>query len=140
MTTLLAIGAHPDDETMFAGGTLAWAAARGLTVRVLGVTRGEGGETGEPPVTTQERLGETREAELRAAVAALGLAGVDGSGRARHPAARVRPAGPARLRDHAPRARPAVDPGGGRAGPADPRRPGTAPAAGVIGDGVARPA
>jgi LmbE family N-acetylglucosaminyl deacetylase len=77
MTMLLAIGAHPDDETMFAGGTLAWAAARGLTVRVLGVTRGEGGETGEPPVTTQDRLGETREAELRAAVAALGLEGVD---------------------------------------------------------------
>jgi len=74
--TLLAIGAHPDDETMFAGGTLAWAAERGLTVRVLGVTRGEGGEVGEPPVTTQEALGATGEAELRAA-AALGLAGVD---------------------------------------------------------------
>ncbi|HEY8597739.1 MAG TPA: PIG-L family deacetylase [Thermomicrobiales bacterium] len=74
--TLLAIGAHPDDETMFAGGTLAWAAARGMAVQVLGVTRGEGGEHGEPPVTTQERLGETREAEMRAAVAALGLAEV----------------------------------------------------------------
>ena len=77
MTTLLAIGAHPDDETMFAGGTLAWAAARGLTVRVLGVTRGEGGEVGDPPVTTRGSLGAVREAELRAAAAALGLAGVD---------------------------------------------------------------
>lgn len=76
-STLLAIGAHPDDETMFAGGTLAWAAERGLIVRVLSVTRGEGGEVGEPPVTVQEALGATREAELRAAVAALGLAGVD---------------------------------------------------------------
>jgi len=75
--TLLAIGAHPDDETMFAGGTLAWAAEHGLTVRVLGVTRGEGGEVGDPPVTTQESLGAAREAELRAAVAALGLDGVD---------------------------------------------------------------
>ncbi len=75
--TLLAIGAHPDDETMFAGGTLAWAARRGVTVWVLGVTRGEGGEVGEPPVTTQGRLGETREAELRAAAAELGLAGVE---------------------------------------------------------------
>ncbi len=75
--TLLAIGAHPDNETMFAGGTLAWAAARGLTVRVLGVTRGEGGDVGEPPVATQEALGAAREAEERAAVAALGLAGVD---------------------------------------------------------------
>jgi len=75
--TVLAIGAHPDDETMFAGGTLAWAAARGMRVHVLGVTRGEGGDLGEPPVTTQERLGEAREAELRAAVQALGLTGVE---------------------------------------------------------------
>ena len=75
--TLLAIGAHPDDETMFAGGTLAWAAGRGMAVQVLGVTRGEGGDRGEPPVTTQERLGETREAEMRAAVAALGLTGIE---------------------------------------------------------------
>lgn len=72
MATLLSIGAHPDDETMLAGGTLAWAARAGLDVRILCVTRGEGGEVGEPPVTTQERLGEAREAELRCAAAALG--------------------------------------------------------------------
>lgn len=77
MTVLLAIGAHPDDETMFAGGMLAWAARQGLTVQILCVTRGEGGETGDPPVTTQERLGETRAAELRCAGAALGVASVD---------------------------------------------------------------
>lgn len=74
--TLLAIGAHPDDETMFAGGTLAWAARHGLTVRLLGVTRGEGGETGDPPVTTQAQLGATRAAELHAAGAALGATSV----------------------------------------------------------------
>ena len=72
MSVLLAIGAHPDDETMLAGGTLAWAARAGFELRLLSVTRGEGGEVGEPPVTTQERLGEVREAELRAAGAALG--------------------------------------------------------------------
>jgi LmbE family N-acetylglucosaminyl deacetylase len=76
MAVLLAIGAHPDDETMLAGGTLAWAVRAGLTVRILAVTRGEGGEVGEPPVTTQDRLGATREAELRCAAAALGAAGV----------------------------------------------------------------
>src|SRR4051812_28945908 len=76
MATLLAIGAHPDDETMFAGGTFAWLASLGVAVHILGVTRGEGGEVGEPPVTTQERLGETREAELRRAAATLGAAGV----------------------------------------------------------------
>ena len=69
---LLAIGAHPDDETMLAGGTLAWAVRAGFDLRLLSVTRGEGGEVGEPPVTTQERLGEVREAELRAAGVALG--------------------------------------------------------------------
>ena len=74
--SLLAIGAHPDDETMLAGGTLAWAARAGLRVEILSVTRGEGGEVGEPPVTSQERLGEVREAELRCAAEALGAAGV----------------------------------------------------------------
>jgi LmbE family N-acetylglucosaminyl deacetylase len=77
MAVLLAIGAHPDDETMFAGGMLAWAARQGLTVRILGVTRGQGGEVGDPPVTTQEQPGETREAELRCAGEALGVASVD---------------------------------------------------------------
>ena len=57
-------------------GRLAWAARQGLTVRILGVTRGQGGEVGDPPVTTQERLGETREAELRCAGEALGVASV----------------------------------------------------------------
>src|SRR2546430_6323173 len=73
--SLLAIGAHPDDETMLAGGTLAWAARAGLRVEILSVTRGEGGEVGEPPVTSQERLGEGREAEPRCAAQALRAAG-----------------------------------------------------------------
>src|SRR5207237_1195590 len=47
-----------------------------LRVEILSVTRGEGGEVGEPPVTSQERLGEVREAELRCAAEALGAAGV----------------------------------------------------------------
>ncbi len=76
MAVLLAVGAHPDDETMLAGGTLAWAARAGLEVWIVSVTRGEGGEVGEPPVTTQDRLGEAREAELRCAAEALGARGV----------------------------------------------------------------
>ncbi len=77
MAGLLAIGAHPDDETMLAGGTLAWAARNGLTVHILGVTRGEGGEVGDPPVTTRDQLGATREAELRRAGEHLGAASVE---------------------------------------------------------------
>lgn len=76
MAVLLAIGAHPDDETMLAGGLLAWAVEAGLRVELASVTRGEGGEVGEPPVTTQDRLGEAREAELRCAAEALGASGV----------------------------------------------------------------
>lgn len=77
MAGLLAIGAHPDDETMLAGATLAWAARNRVAVHILCTTRGEGGEVGEPPVTTPDRLGEVREAELRRAGAVLGAASVE---------------------------------------------------------------
>lgn len=73
---LMAIGAHPDDETMLAGGILAFAAGAGFNVEVVSVTRGEGGEVGEPPVATQDRLGEVRAAELRCAVERLGATGL----------------------------------------------------------------
>lgn len=44
MSTILAIAAHPDDETMLAGGTLAMYAAQGHAVYILATTRGESGE------------------------------------------------------------------------------------------------
>jgi LmbE family N-acetylglucosaminyl deacetylase len=72
MTTLLCIIAHPDDETMLCGGTLAALAAHGLDIHVLCATRGEGGELGEPPVCTREELGRVREAEMRCACQKLG--------------------------------------------------------------------
>jgi LmbE family N-acetylglucosaminyl deacetylase len=73
MTTLLCIIAHPDDETMLCGGTLAALAARGLDIHVLCATRGEGGELGEPAVCTREELGRVREAEMRCACQKLGV-------------------------------------------------------------------
>jgi LmbE family N-acetylglucosaminyl deacetylase len=69
---ILAFFAHPDDETMLAGGTLALLARAGAQVHVLCATRGEGGEVGEPPVCSIEELGQVREAELVCAVQALG--------------------------------------------------------------------
>ncbi|HET9224635.1 MAG TPA: PIG-L family deacetylase, partial [Roseiflexaceae bacterium] len=72
MATILAIAAHPDDETMLAGGTLAMYAAQGHAVSILLTTRGEGGEAGEPPLADVEQLGAYREREVRAAAAALG--------------------------------------------------------------------
>jgi LmbE family N-acetylglucosaminyl deacetylase len=69
---ILAFFAHPDDETMLAGGTLALLARKGAQVHYLCATRGEGGETGEPPICRPEELGEVREQELVKAVQALG--------------------------------------------------------------------
>jgi LmbE family N-acetylglucosaminyl deacetylase len=69
---ILAFFAHPDDETMLAGGTLALLAKHGAQVHYLCATRGEGGETGEPPLCTQDKLGKLREKELTCAVQALG--------------------------------------------------------------------
>lgn len=69
---ILAFFAHPDDETMLAGGTLALLAAQGNQVHYLSATRGEGGEAGEPPLCSIEELGEVREKELMCAVQALG--------------------------------------------------------------------
>lgn len=69
---VLVIAAHPDDETAFCGGTIAKHAAEGHDVYILLTTRGEGGERGEPPLCTPAELGAVREAEARAAAAALG--------------------------------------------------------------------
>ncbi|HNB50946.1 MAG TPA: PIG-L family deacetylase [Anaerolineales bacterium] len=68
---LLAFFAHPDDETILAGGTLATLAEQGVHVHYLCATRGEGGETGEPPLCSPEELGAVREQELVCAVGAL---------------------------------------------------------------------
>ena len=45
---------------------------KGNDVYILETTRGEGGEIGEPPLTTREKLGSFREREARKAAAALG--------------------------------------------------------------------
>jgi LmbE family N-acetylglucosaminyl deacetylase len=69
---ILAFFAHPDDETVFGGGTLAYLAEQGADVHYLCATRGEGGERGDPPLCTQKELGGVRGSELRCAVQALG--------------------------------------------------------------------
>ena len=69
---VLAFFAHPDDETMLAGGTLALLAQTSAQVHYLCATRGEGGETGEPAVCSIEELGKHREQELVCAVQTLG--------------------------------------------------------------------
>jgi len=68
----LAFFAHPDDETMLAGGTLALLAHSGVGVHYLIATSGEGGEAGEPALCPPDELGVFRAAELKCAVEALG--------------------------------------------------------------------
>jgi len=64
---LLAIFAHPDDESYRAGGTLALLAQKGVQVWVLCATRGEWGI----PKLRPEEAGEVRQAELECACRAL---------------------------------------------------------------------
>lgn len=72
---LLAVFAHPDDETFGAGGTLALYARRGVQVHVVCATRGEAGEApaGRKGFPT---VGAMRESEVRCAAEILGLSGV----------------------------------------------------------------
>lgn len=73
MSHITIVAAHPDDETMFAGGTLGKLAGEGHELSLVVVTRGEGGEVGDPPVGPKECLGEYREAEMRCAAAVYGV-------------------------------------------------------------------
>jgi LmbE family N-acetylglucosaminyl deacetylase len=71
--TVVAVVAHPDDESLIAGGTLALAARAGAQTGVVSLTRGEHGPSADPAVDSPERLAEVREAELAAAGRALGV-------------------------------------------------------------------
>jgi LmbE family N-acetylglucosaminyl deacetylase len=71
---LLFIGAHPDDETFFAAGTLAKYAEAGVRISVVCATRGERGKTSA--LCCAEELPQVRERELVDAMAALGVTDV----------------------------------------------------------------
>jgi LmbE family N-acetylglucosaminyl deacetylase len=75
---LMAVLAHPDDESLGVGGTLAKYAAKGVEVFVVTATRGEAGRfrghrQGEPQHPGPVTLANIRERELRAAAVALGV-------------------------------------------------------------------
>jgi LmbE family N-acetylglucosaminyl deacetylase len=72
-SVLLALFAHPDDESFRCGGTLALLAQRGVQVHLLTATRGEAGSCGEPPLCKIEELGKVRERELDCACSALNI-------------------------------------------------------------------
>ncbi|MBV6394581.1 MAG: Mycothiol S-conjugate amidase [Anaerolineales bacterium] len=72
--TLLCIFAHPDDESMGMGATLAKYAAEGIETHLVCATRGERGWFGpEEQNPGPGALGQLREGELRRAADALGM-------------------------------------------------------------------
>lgn len=71
--TLLAVYAHPDDESFGSGGMLAHYAAQGVRVGLATATRGEIGEIADSGLATSDNLGDVREQELRNAANALGV-------------------------------------------------------------------
>lgn len=71
---LLAVFAHPDDESFICGGTLAKYASEGVEITLVSATRGEmGRRMGNPPYVTRESMPIVREQELREACEALGV-------------------------------------------------------------------
>jgi N-acetyl-1-D-myo-inositol-2-amino-2-deoxy-alpha-D-glucopyranoside deacetylase len=75
---ILLVHAHPDDETINNGATMALYADRGAQVTLVTCTRGEEGEILVPGLshfasTKQDLLGLHRESELAAAMKALGI-------------------------------------------------------------------
>jgi LmbE family N-acetylglucosaminyl deacetylase len=70
ITRLLVVAAHPDDESLGAGGLIAATAALGAQVQVIVATNGDASHP-DSPTHTAHRLAEIRRLEVQAAVAQL---------------------------------------------------------------------
>jgi LmbE family N-acetylglucosaminyl deacetylase len=72
MKRLLAVLAHPDDESAIAG-TLAHYAGEGFKVGLVCATKGEAGEISDPDLATPDTLAKVRERELRCSCDVIGV-------------------------------------------------------------------
>jgi len=70
---ILAVFAHPDDESFGPGGTLVRSAREGHTIRLVTLTRGEAGSLGISKGLSPARLAEVRSRELHCAAEKLGI-------------------------------------------------------------------
>ncbi len=77
MSTLVTFHAHPDDEAIATGGTMAKAAAAGHRVVLVVATRGEHGEVVDGYLDPGEQLWERRVKETAAAAEILGVSRVE---------------------------------------------------------------
>lgn len=73
---VLFVYAHPDDEAFGCAGSIALLTGRGVPVVLVCATRGEAGEISDPRLATRATIGAVREAELRAAMAVVGVADI----------------------------------------------------------------
>ncbi len=71
--SILTVFAHPDDEILGFGGSLAQYVSQGALVTLLCATRGEMGEISDPALATPENLAQVREGELRQSGEVLGV-------------------------------------------------------------------
>lgn len=74
--TILAVLAHPDDESFGMGGTLAYYSSQGVNVHLVCATRGEAGTVDPEFLEQHADIAALRETELRCAAKTLGLASV----------------------------------------------------------------
>ncbi len=75
MRRLMFVFAHPDDETMATGATIAHY-SQNNEIHLICATKGEAGNTGKPPQCHIEELAVVREQELRAAAKHLGISSI----------------------------------------------------------------
>lgn len=72
---ILVVIAHPDDE-VFTSGVICLCVDKGLSVKIVSITDGEGGDRRRIEDPSPQRLAEVRRKELDASARALGVSGV----------------------------------------------------------------